>query len=85
MRKACASTATDPANWEQEARTAVRLVVEGEPFLVDFRRTLETVLDLAYGNTRLGVTRERIRQLQEFALCKLREMLEQPAVGAPTA
>lgn len=54
IEKACASTATDQANWEQEARTAVRLVAEGEPFLVDFRRTLETVLDLAYANTRLA-------------------------------
>ena len=42
-------------------------------------RTLETI------GVRLGVTRERIRQLQEFALGKLREMLEQPAVRATAA
>jgi phosphohistidine swiveling domain-containing protein len=54
IARVCASTATDPANWEQEARTAVGLVKEGEPFLADFRRTLETVLDLAYANTRLA-------------------------------
>lgn len=42
-------------------------------------RTLETI------GARLGVTRERIRQLQQFALKKLRQMLEQPASVAPTA
>jgi RNA polymerase primary sigma factor len=41
-------------------------------------RTLETI------GARMGVTRERIRQLQQFALKKLREMLEQrPAVASP--
>ena len=40
-------------------------------------RTLETI------GARLGVTRERIRQLQAFALIKLRQMLEQPGVGVP--
>lgn len=42
-------------------------------------RTLETI------GARLGVTRERIRQLQQFALKKLRQMLEQPASVAPAA
>lgn len=37
-------------------------------------RTLEAV------GARLGVTRERIRQLQAFALIKLRQMIEQPGV-----
>ncbi len=41
-------------------------------------RTLETI------GARLGVTRERIRQLQNIALTKLRQMLEQPA-GSPVA
>ena len=42
-------------------------------------RTLETI------GARLGVTRERIRQFQQFALKKLRQMLEQPASVAPAA
>lgn len=42
-------------------------------------RTLETI------GVRLGVTRERIRQLQQLALKKLRQMLEQPASVAPAA
>jgi pyruvate,water dikinase len=54
IAEACGSTETNPTNWEQEARTAVRLVAEGETFLIDLRRTMETVLDLAYGNTRLA-------------------------------
>jgi phosphoenolpyruvate synthase/pyruvate phosphate dikinase len=53
IEKACGSTETDLTNWERDARTAVRSVTEGETFLADFRRTMETVLDLAYGNTRL--------------------------------
>lgn len=42
-------------------------------------RTLETI------GARLGVTRERIRQLQQFALKKLRQMLEQPSTLLPTS
>lgn len=42
-------------------------------------RTLETI------GARLGVTRERIRQLQQFALKKLRQMLEQQGSVAPAA
>jgi RNA polymerase primary sigma factor len=42
-------------------------------------RTLETI------GTRLGVTRERIRQLQQLALTKLRQMLQQQASVAPAA
>jgi pyruvate,water dikinase len=53
IEKVCGSTETDLTNWERDARTAVRSVTEGETFLADFRRTLETVLDLAYANTRL--------------------------------
>lgn len=42
-------------------------------------RTLETI------GSRFGVTRERIRQLQQVALNKLREMLEQSTAGAAAA
>ncbi len=42
-------------------------------------RTLETI------GARLGVTRERIRQLQQLALTKLRHMLEQPPSIVPAA
>jgi RNA polymerase primary sigma factor len=42
-------------------------------------RTLETI------GARLGITRERIRQLQQLALHKLRQMLEQPAAGTLAA
>jgi RNA polymerase primary sigma factor len=42
-------------------------------------RTLETI------GARLGVTRERIRQLQQLVLKKLRQMLEQPSPLSPTS
>ena len=42
-------------------------------------RTLETI------GARLGLTRERIRQLQQFALKKLRQMMEQPSPVARAA
>lgn len=42
-------------------------------------RTLETI------GAKLGVTRERIRQLQKLALTRLRQMLEQPAGHAAAA
>ena len=71
IEQACASRAAEPAHWEQEARAAVRLVAEGEPFLVDFRRTLETVLDVAYANTRLadrpGLILQAVLQLARAA------------------
>ena len=42
-------------------------------------RTLETI------GAKLGVTRERIRQLQNLALAKLRQMLEEPTGNAAAA
>ena len=54
IEKACGSTSTDAVNWQQEVLAAVRPVTGGEAFLVEFGRTLESVLDLAYGNTRLA-------------------------------
>jgi phosphohistidine swiveling domain-containing protein len=54
IEKACGSTSTDAIDWQQDALAAVRPVTGGEAFLTEFRRTLESVLDLAYGNTRLS-------------------------------
>lgn len=54
IQKVCGSTSTDAVNWQQEALAAVRPVTGGEAFLAEFRQTLESVVDLAYGNTRLA-------------------------------
>ena len=54
IEKACGSTSADAVNWQQEALEAVRSVTGGEAFLTEFRGTLESVFDLAYGKTRLA-------------------------------
>ncbi len=54
VEKACNSMPADGADWQQGALNVLRSVADGEAFLSDLRRVLISVLDLAYGNTRLA-------------------------------
>ena len=54
IEKVCSSTSAEAMPWQQDALATISSVAGGEAFLAEFSQTLESVLDIAYGNTRLA-------------------------------
>ena len=68
IERACDLALTGGESWQQAVLTAVRSTAGSEEFLAEFQRTLESLLDVAYGNTRLAARPDLIlRTVLEMA------------------
>jgi phosphohistidine swiveling domain-containing protein len=81
-------TPPDRANWLSHASATIASVAEGESFLAEFRKTLQSDLDLAYRDTRLADRPDLIlRTILEMARStgnKLRHLAESEEDKAAT-